>query len=290
MMRCAGGIALAIAALAGCGARSETGPALRAPAGGDARTAIASAYDRAILAEKPVMYLEMNTPASARQGDATGNGHDGGYLPAGSHPKAATMPNGDVAAGFDGSSEYLEVATSNVLSIPATGRLTIEAWIRPDTLQFPHEEGSGYVYFLGKGQSGEYEYADRMYSKRNTEHPPRPNRISDYAWDLSGGLGSGAYFQDPVTVGEWIYVVAVYDTKDVSSTFPTGYVAIFKDGTQRGKVGLNQFGVVPKAGNAPFRVASRDLGSFFQGAIGKVAVYDRVLTGAQIANHYSLMR
>lgn len=236
------------------------------------------------------MYLEMNTPTSAQQIDATGNGHDGTYHPAGARPTVVTMPNGDLAARFNGSTQYLEVATSRALSIPTTGRLTVETWIRPDTLQFPHQEGSGYVYFLGKGQPGEYEYADRMYSKRNTEHPPRPNRISDYAWNLNGGLGSGAYFQDPVTVGAWIYVVAVVDMKDVSPGFPTGYVAIFKDGTLRGKVGLNQFGVVPQPGNAPFRVASRDLGSFFQGAIGKVAVYDHVLTATQIGNHFGLMR
>jgi hypothetical protein len=283
-------LALVVAALAGCAVPATTIGSVREAPSVDARSATGSAYDRAILADKPVMYLEMNTPTSAKQVDATGNGHDGTYRPAGSHPNVAAMPNGDVAAGFDGSTQYLEVATSRALSIPTTGRLTVEAWIRPDTLQFVHQEGSGYVYFLGKGQTGAYEYADRMYSKRNMEHPPRPNRISDYAWNLNGGLGSGAYFQDPVTVGMWIYVVAVVDMKDVSPGFPAGYVAIFKDGIERGKVGLNQFGVVPQAGNAPFRVASRDLGSFFQGAIGKVAVYDHVLTATQIGNHFSLMQ
>jgi concanavalin A-like lectin/glucanase superfamily protein len=260
------------------------------PSDASVRVRQAQTYDQTILAARPVMYLEMNTPGSGVQVDASGHGHDGIYQPPGNHPRTAALPNGDLAADFDGLTQYVEVASSPALSVPRTGRLTIEAWIRPDTLQFPREEGSGYVYFLGKGQPNEYEYADRMYSKRNTEHPPRPNRISDYAWNLSGGLGSGGYFQDPVTVGQWIYVAAVIDMKDVSSTFPAGYIAIFKDGMLRNAVGLDQFGVVPQAGNAPFRVGSRDLGSFFKGAIGKVAVYDYVLTGAQIANHFRLMQ
>ena len=64
-----------------------------------------------------------------------------------------------------------------------------------DTLQFAHEQGTGYVYILGKGTSDKQEYALRMYSNENSEVPPRPNRVSAYVFNLSGGLGSGAYFQ-----------------------------------------------------------------------------------------------
>ena len=60
------------------------------------------------------------------------------------------MPNGDLAADFNGHNQYFQVADSPDLSVPETGVLTLEAWIRPDALQPSHEEGTGYVNFLGK--------------------------------------------------------------------------------------------------------------------------------------------
>jgi hypothetical protein len=42
--------------------------------------------------------------------------------------------------------------------------LTVEAWIDPGTLRFPHEQGTGYVYVPGKGATGKQKYALRMYS------------------------------------------------------------------------------------------------------------------------------
>ena len=56
----------------------------------------------------------------------------------------------------------------------------------------------------------------RMYSATNTEVPERPNRISGYVWNLAGGLGSGAYFQDPVKVNQWIMVTLVLDDRRVT--------------------------------------------------------------------------
>ena len=65
-----------------------------------------------------------------------------------------------------------------------------------DTLQFSDEEGSGYVYTMGKGDPGAHEWYTRMYSEANAES--RPNRISGYAFNPAGGLGAGSYFEDTV--------------------------------------------------------------------------------------------
>ena len=112
-----------------------------------------------------------------------------------------------------------------------------------------------------------------MYSLTNSEDPVRPNRVSAYAFNPHGGEGSGSYFQDPVAVDQWMMVDMVISTTS-SPTFPTGYVKIYKNGVLRGTEGLNQFGVVPEAGNAPFRVGTTPLHSFFQGDIGKVAEFN----------------
>jgi hypothetical protein len=52
-------------------------------------------------------------------------------------PSTTRTPNGDSAATFDGTRRYLEIADSNRWSPATTGRLTVEAWMRSSTLQFP---------------------------------------------------------------------------------------------------------------------------------------------------------
>jgi hypothetical protein len=248
----------------------------------------ADSYDSRALSLDPVAYLTMGNPASGAESDLSGNGHNGTYSPASSHPGVTKLPNGDPAASFNGTNQYLQVPSSSALSVPQTGCLSVQAWIQPGTLQFSHQEGTGYVYTMGKGTTGSYEYAMRMYSKTNTESPVRPNRISGYAWNLSGGLGSGEYFQKPVTVNQWIMVTIIIDA-NASSKFPSGYVSIYRNGTSAGQVSLSQYNTKPKAGSAPFRVGTRDLESFFQGGVGKVAIYNYVLSGADISAAYGAM-
>ena len=202
------------------------------------------------------------------------------------------MPNGSRVAAFDGRTQYLQVPNCPALSVSRTGILTISAWIRPKVLQFPADEGTGYVNILGKSEyalENQCEYEMRMYSQANTENPVRPNRLCAYAFNLRGGEGSGSYVQDPVTPKKWIMVVMVINTRVVTPARPTGYVRIFKDGVLRQTVGLNQFNVTPRHGTAPFRVGATDLDSFFMGAIGKVAVFNYALTRAQVAAEYAAM-
>jgi len=72
-----------------------------------------------------------------------------------------------------------------------------------------------------------------------------------------------------------------------SHTWPDGYVALYKNAVLRGRVSLGQYDVKPRASDTPFRIASRDLESYFQGAIAKVAVYGYVLSTADIAGTYN---
>ena len=243
-------------------------------------------YDRAVLDDHPVMFLNLgNVHNSKSEPDQTGLGHQGKYLPDGALPVSVPMPNGDSGVEFDGARQYLEVASTPELSVPTTGILSIEAWMSFNTLQFRNQEGSGYVYWLGKGDTRQYEYAGRIYSLTNTEVPPRPNRISGYAFNLVGGLGSGSYFQDPVQLHEWVHIVLVINTKQISPGFPTGYFLIYKNGVMRKKTALKEFNVVPTAGSAPLRVGTMNMKSFFAGAIGKVALYNYELTAQQIEAH-----
>ena len=277
---------------------SGSGPS-RAPAGA-ARSSceprsvqpsgqVTDSYDRQVLSLDPSLYLTLGSQKSAIEPDLSGNSNSGLYEPSSDPPTFVELPNGDSATVFNGASQYVQVSSTALLSITATGCLTVEAWVKPTVLQFPHDQGSGYVYILGKGLAGKQEYALRMYSYSNSEIPQRPNRISAYVFNLAGGKGSGAYFQDKVSPSDWIMVTFVIDSRP-STGWPDGYIAIYKNGQLRGsRVSLAQFNVKPEASDAPFRIGTRDLESFFEGAIGKVAVYNSALSGHDILATYNAM-
>ncbi|MEU7486927.1 LamG-like jellyroll fold domain-containing protein [Streptomyces sp. NPDC042319] len=244
-----------------------------------------SAYDDIVLSDTPVLYL----PLGGREKETSLAGH----LTAAYHgtPGTGPLPNGDTASVFDGTpAEYVEVPDDDSLSVPTTGILTIEAWMRPDSLTPPNVESSGYVHWLGKityGGGDNREWAARMYSLDNTEG--RANRISGYAFNRKGGEGVGSYFQDPVEVGEWIYYVLVINTVVRDAPYPMGYTKIFKNGDQRDQDSLATLTIEPANTTSPMRIATAGLRSFFPGGIGKVAVYAYELPGDRIAAHYNAM-
>ena len=251
-----------------------------------------SSYDDRVLADKPVMYLPLGGVNGTK--DLSGRGHQ---ATAYHGPTATTFANGDAALKFDGVQQYVEVADRDDLSISSSGVLTMEAWLRPDVLNFPHEESdtTPYVHWLGKSTSGQSEYAARMYSHDadwagDGIDPPRPNRISGYAFNLSGGLGAGSYFQEPVVAGEWIHYVLVINTRKTSADYPTGYTKVYRNGKLWDQDSLLDYQIVPKNGTAPFRIASVGLHGYFQGAIAKVALYKRELPAKAVQAHYSAVR
>ena len=242
-----------------------------------------SSYDSSVLADSPSHFYTLSDG-----GQNASNSAGGGNARFVNSPSKTRLPNGDIASVFNGSNQYVEVPDSNSLSVTDTGALTVEAWIRPDTLQFSRQEGTGYVHWLGKGASGQHEYAARMYSYNNSEN--RPNRISAYAFNRSGGLGAGSYFQNNVVVGQWIHVTMVINAKATSGKYPSGYTKIYQNGTLRDQDSLSQYSIRPENGSAPLRIGTRDFNSFFKGGIGKVAVYNYELSQNAIATHYQKMR
>lgn len=241
-----------------------------------------STYDTAILADGPVAFWTLGG-GRADVADQTGHGHTGR---AHGGPSVTRFVNGDPATVFDGATQYIEVPDHAALSVPATGILAIEAWMRPDVLDFPHQEGTNYVHWMGKGEVNQHEYAARMYSRTTTDNPPRPNRISGYAFNLSGDRGTGSYFQDNIIAGRWIHYLLVVNTVNTDESHPTGYTKIYKNGCVCDQDALTSFATVPGDGTAPFRIATRDFKSFFLGAIAKVAIYDYELSPIMVRSHY----
>jgi hypothetical protein len=245
-------------------------------------------YRQKILDAGPVGYWRLGETGGATARDETKFARHGTYngKPIFAEP-GAIHNDVNTAIRFDGSKSYVEIPANRAFSQPASGKgLSIEVWLRPDALVFDGETDDPYVFFLGKGSPGQFEWALRFYSKNST----RPNRISAYVFNKEGGLGAGAYFQDEIKPTEWIHIVATFDPG--SKTNPKAGVSIYKNGVFRGgpsnqKGALyGSFNITPQVGNAPVRLGTRSFGSFLVGALDEVAIYPRVLIAAEVADHY----
>jgi len=214
----------------------------------------------------------------------------------------AAPVTGDVYLKLTGIDSYVEVVSIADYSVATTGQLSVAAWMRPDTLNFPRWQDTGYVHWLGKGvgtgASGQQEWTFRMYNRDGTtENPPRPNRISFYVFNPQGGLGVGSYFQDMLQAGSWIFVVGIADS---TRTF------MYRDGSYRrcdtyrgpsaGQCPIHyqaapnqmlQLQIDPVAGSSPLRLGTRDLDSFFAGGLSRVRIWNRALSADEVAALYS---
>ncbi len=236
-------------------------------------------YSNAVVADDPVGYWPLDEPLGARRAQPLVGDLRGTYVRTGITGGVANR-----GRTFDGRDSFVAIPDSPLWSQPTAGALTVEFWMRPSVLTFPVEEGSGYVWILGKGTPGNQEWGFRMYGKDNTENPPRENRISFYAYSPEGGQGAGAYFQDQIKPGKWIYVVGELTAEGVAIYKN----AVFRQGppAKATMYADPAYNVKPTDGNAPLRIGTRNLHSFFEGAIDEVAIYPYLLSQAQIRRHY----
>jgi concanavalin A-like lectin/glucanase superfamily protein len=265
-----------------------------------------SRYDQTILSDLPVGLWDV-AAAGLNEPDISGHGNTGTYKTYQAStvlPGAATMPNGDRAADFNGVNQYLTVPSNSSFSIPTTSNLTWEAWIRPDVLDFP-KGGNGYVDFMGK--CAEYsptcEWESRMYNA-TINNQGRCDRLSAYAFNPTAGYGSGADWQPTcglIQPGQWLHVVGEYTTLSQPATCPNtsmfpGSINIWVNGVKwdqsaHGDTGcMSQYGVTPVANTSPLNIGTMVAKEFlFKGAIGKVAIYNYLLSPAQINLHFTAM-
>jgi hypothetical protein len=285
------------------GATGSTGSLGTGGTGGGASCEGAGNYDEAVLCDHPVAFWAMNK-TSGSEPDLSNNSNTGTYK--GSPASLVALPNGDQAADFNGSDAYLTIPSKASLSISTTGDLTWEGWIRPDVLQFPHDGGtSGYVDWMGKceqyGPTCEWEA--RMYDTTTMESPNRPNRLSAYVFNPSAGLGSAADWQPIpglIKAGAWLHVVGEYTTHSQPADCPSaaeypGSITIWVNGVpwdhgSHGDTGcMSQYQVVPVASDSALNIGTMAKDSWFEGAVGKVAIYGYLLGQTQITHHYQIM-
>ena len=253
-------------------------------------------YSSVVLAKGPVGYWRLGETAGPTAVDTSDSGIDGAYFgnPAFGEPGAITQ-SADTAIDLNGfnSGDYVEISDPDgaLFSQPTSGAgLTVEVWMRPDGLVFNGQTDQPYVHWLGKGVKSQYEWGLRFYSQDAAQ---RPNRISAYIWNPTGGEGAGAYFEDPnLQPGAWMHIVATYDPGDWTTDPPAG-VTIYRNGIRqlgppsRGTL-YRTFNISPAHGSAPVRLGARDDLTFtLAGGLDEVAIYPRVLTADEILENFT---
>jgi hypothetical protein len=151
-----------------------------------------------------------------------------------------------------------------------------------------------------------------MYSVTTSESPNRPNRLSGYVFNAGAGLGSAGDWQPAYTgpssnvyassiiqAKDWLYVVAEYQIVNNGTAqgcgTPVGTANIWVNGviwsqSNHSPTGcFSQYSVTPSAGGSPLDIGTMAMDGWFQGAIGKVAIYNTLLSQTQINAHYAAM-
>ena len=131
---------------------------------------------------------------------------------------------------------------------------------------------------MGKGVSGEHEWAFRIYNNTAVDSVSRSKRMSFYAFNLRGGLGAGSYFQDNLREGQWIFVSGIIDGVNTH---------LFKNGTLRDTDRLSGYSIDMGDGDAPIRIGTRDFRSWFKGSMDELRIYNRALNESEILAIYN---
>jgi hypothetical protein len=277
---------------AGASAWSSLLGSLKAQSPSRGEPAPLSAYARAVLASGPAAYRRLDELRGPTAHVASGKGNSGRYVGRPQFGQKGAFPSEtNRAVGLPGhqTRSYVEIPSREAFSIGSSGKgLTVEVWMRPDALDFKGEDtgpAGDFIHWLGEGEEGRYEWGFRFYGRRSS----RPNRISAYAWNSDGKLGAGAYVEDPVVAGAWIYLVATFDDPRTVNA----KVNLYKNGAP----GLNNqspgtlykdYHISPKHGAAPLRLGTRDLRSFLKGGLDEVAIYPRVLKAEEILHRFQV--
>lgn len=196
----------------------------------------------------PVAHWTMDDAAGLIATDDEG-GHDGALL----NGPVWISGRVDGALEFDGVDDYVEVPHSEALSI--AGKITLCAWIRKSS-------NSGWDVVLSKGTTGNnHSYAIQAFN-------------SQIAFSYNDGTNRDHFVSFIMLRNTWYHVAATFDET-------TDSVKFYINGTLRQS--FTSTGTL-KANTEPLRIGRCVDAYYWHGMIDDVRVYDRVLTGEQIAN------
>jgi hypothetical protein len=184
--------------------------------------------------------------AGMQTADASGNGH------AGTISGAAWTTSGRYgsALNFDGVNDWVTVADAAALDL--TNRMTLSAWVRPDSLQ-------GYRSLIFKETSANVAYS--LYAHDGTR--PASWVYTNQYRSTAGGSA--------LPLNAWSHLAATYDGSALR---------LFLNGVQ---VSQTSFAQNMITSTQPLRIGGDNIwGEYFDGLIDEVRIYNRALTAAEI--------
>ena len=228
-------------------------------------------YAQAIIGDGPLAYWRLDETAGTNAADSAGHStgpYDGTYVDGPTLNQSGVMNDGsgNASVEFDGSNHYVQV-DDIADGLAGTTTVTIEVWIYPDSLgravftinrDFPAETGDN-VYGLHAKNDGALTWADR-----NDNHTSPSGLISVSTPHHVVGTRDGSN------------IVRLYIDGVLVSSHSTA-------GTTAGAADVAQIGMDwDDLGGTPTETQHWD------GKSDEVAVYDRILTGQEIAEHYAI--
>ena len=220
--------------------------------------AFAGLYSDLVQGDHPAAYLRLGETSGTTAFDSA-DAHDGTYLNGVAlNQPGAIIGDPDPAAGFDGANDKVDVPFSAQLNPPF---FTVELWARLDG-------GGGHRSPL-------------------TSRDDRPQRgymfyaAPNNRWEFWNGRGNGWHgLGGPgAAFGEWYHLVGTYDAATQTKKF-------YVNGSLVGQATVP----LPLNTARPLRIgagATEGGGNyFFNGLVDEVAIYDRPLSGPEIASHF----
>ena len=215
-----------------------------------------------------------------------------GYLAGGSLVLTTNSANGPTSAGFepdntavalDGTTNW--VSLNNPLGLEVTGKITLEAWIKPDTTQ------GNLARIISHGPPTPTVYDTNTYPIVLSESQLSSNEVflrieggTTYAVGTSDGFtthGASA----AVTAGDlggangWIYLAGTYDGSLWN---------LYRNGVPIATT-ADAVGALPVTGGEwAIGATGMGWGDFYTGLVDEVAIYGTALSAATIQNHYNV--
>jgi len=163
---------------------------------------------------------------------------------------------------FDGNDDYIE---SQDKSLDITDAITIEAWVKvraTSTSSVPRICGRNNKYAL-----------------RVNANNYSPGRFYGTVWNESSAVYDD-YDTENLELGKWYHVAYTYDSQANSES--NLYVNGILKRSRTGSLGKLRYSTLA------VRIGGSDLGSYFNGIIDEIAIYNRALTEDEINQHYRM--
>lgn len=182
--------------------------------------------------------------------------------------------NGSNGLVFNGTTHYGSIpSVSGVTDFTNTQKYSIEVWFRPSN---------------GQVNSGEAELLEK-WNKNNESRYPFTIRYNEGASSMSVACYDGTTYKYVTVTGfpvnTWKQLVGVFD-------FVGKTLTVYRDGVSVGSaslVGINQV-----SNTSPIAIATRltstggpQTGIMFKGTIGKIRIYNKVLTSSEILKNFN---